>query len=120
MRRGLIQTRVRVDFQQPHVELTIDKEIIAIEFKCEFPIFWVDFPLDGLHCMDNNALHVCQHFGCITRWISFLAVVEEVRKTHLVPALELAIIFSVPLDCVVREMDELVVDLAAVKVELLS
>ena len=85
------------------------------EFEAHFPLIQIDLLLHGEHCGCTGVLHLLKDVDFkVTGLPDLLQVLFEVCEGQLVALLEGAVIWSILLDGVVSEVDELIIKLVCI------
>jgi len=115
------QTGVRIYLYQVYLEIGVDHEIVAKQFKTVFNFSRVYLAIDCSEAVSNQLLHLGQqianeiHLGLLE---SDVQVTLEIAHAHFVAVFKLSVVFTVLLNRIVSQMDVFVAQLC--NVELLA
>ena len=116
----LFQAWIRVDFDQPRVEIFIQDEIVAEKFKAEFSSIWINCPSHSIECFDNDFMHLRHKMAINTRStfrIVLIDVVLKLREAQLISVFEVTVIGGMLLNSIIRQVHESIVDVLEVNAE---
>ena len=104
---ALFQTRVRVHLYQPDLKILVNEEVEAEELEAKLPVLRVQFLTNTLHRHFYYLLHPPhQLISEVNLRMLLLQEFLKPCKWDYVPILELPVISSEPLDCVISQMNE--------------
>ena len=101
---GLLEARVRVDLDQPHLHTTVNKEVEPVYFEADLSLSKIELPLNRTHCDPDGLLHLLDHLLAELIFALLLQDLVELLKRHLVSELVLLVLVTLFLDRIICQM----------------
>ena len=116
-----LQARVRIDLDQPGVEVFVEDEVVAEELEAVFAAVGIQRAPHRVKSLEDDLMHLRHEVvvdGDAAVRVEVVNVLLECRKAQLVTVFEVTIIFSMLLDSIIGKVHESVVDILQVDPEL--
>lgn len=112
---ALLDARVRIHFNQPHVEVLVYYEIVPEQLKTVPPLRGVQYFASGKHTSHNEALNLGHNmvFDSNRIVLRFYIILKRFIR-HLVSIFKVPVVIRKLLNCVICQMHVLVVGVVRV------